>query len=218
MYVILTIFLVLIASAFLSLKAFRTVNKKYVGLISFWLTVIATFIGVFVALALNNYDQHKADISKTISLLELCGYELGQVKLECDISQGLIDADPSIDLETFISSNPISRAEFFDNIMRNELFVRNVSLSTFQALSRVNKNTQKVYAWLDAPKGSVDKGKIYETLGKIILYTQKIIATEIAYLNGEISLKSLDNQNEEHIMSLLSGTGGKRIEFQNEQE
>ena len=179
---------------------------------------MATFIGVFVALALNNYDQHKSHVSKTISFLELCGYELGQVKLECDISQGLIDADPSVDIEAFISSNPTSRAEFFDNILRNELFVRNVSLSTFQALSRVNKNTQKIYAWFDAPKGSVDKKRIYETLGKIILYTQKIIATEIAYLNNEIGLKSLDNQNEAHIMSLLNATGGKRIELQNKQE
>ncbi|MCG8429773.1 MAG: hypothetical protein MJA29_01170, partial [Candidatus Omnitrophica bacterium] len=123
------------------MKSLRAINDKYTRLVSFLLTIIATFVGVFIALALNDYEQHKADISKTINLLELCGYELGQVKLECDISQGLIDADSDIDIEAFIRNNPISKADFFDNIMRNELFVRNVSLSTFQALSRVNKNT-----------------------------------------------------------------------------
>ena len=209
MYIALTIILVLLASVFLSLKAFRNVNEKHEKLVSFWITIGATFIGVFVALAVNNYEQHKSDILKTVSLLEICGYELGQVKQECDISQSMIDADPSIDLETFIHSNPISRTEFFENIMRNELFVRNVSLDTFQALSRVNKNTQKIYFWFNADKESLNKERIYETLGNVIFYTQKIIATEIAYLNNEISIQTLESQNESHVMSLLGATKGK---------
>ncbi|MBD3337569.1 MAG: hypothetical protein GF353_00580 [Candidatus Lokiarchaeota archaeon] len=136
MYITISILFVVTCLLFLSLKYFDRINQKYERPISFLLTIVATFIGVFVAIAFSNYNERKIDLIKTMNLLEISGYELGQIKMECDMSQSILDADSTIDIDSFIHSNPISHPEIFSTLMNNDLFIRNVSLPTFKALSR----------------------------------------------------------------------------------
>ncbi len=135
--------------------------------------------------------------------------------MESDLSQSILSADSTIEINSFIHSNPISRPEIFSNLMNNELFIRNVSLNTFKALSRVNKNTQKIYHWMQADKNTVDKENIFQSLSNVIFYTQKIIATEISYLKGEINQEDLERLDEEFVYELLNVTKAKLLDDSN---
>lgn len=212
MYFIASIVFIILCSLFLVLNKFQSIRDKYEKPISFLLSIVATFIGVFIAIEFSNYNEHNLEINKTIGLLEIAGYELGQIKMESDIANNILQADSTIEINSFIYSNQISRPEIFEELLKNELVIRNVSLHTFEALSRADKNIKKIYYWMDDDKNTVNKNNIFQMLSNIIFYIQKIIYTEISYLKGEISLIELEKLDEKYVYDLLNITNAKSVQ------
>ena len=67
-YALITIGLIVV-SAFVFLPRFRTVTERYSLGVNFFLTLIATLVGVLIAILISNYEQAKKETADVVKLL-----------------------------------------------------------------------------------------------------------------------------------------------------
>jgi len=188
---------------FLTSKYFKKFRVEYSDSIAFVTTVFATFIGVFVAIEASNINETKLEKEKTLSLLNIAGYELGQIIHEANISIGVMQADSNLNNSRFIEDNPLPEPAMFEILFSDEIFLRNLTHPTLQSLSRSYKNLQKMYSIMSPDDNARRPEPSYFPILTVSQHIQKIIAAEIGYIEGEYDIDDIEQLNVEFMHELI---------------
>ncbi|QTL37873.1 MULTISPECIES: hypothetical protein [Pseudoalteromonas] len=176
LYIILTIAL-LALSALLFTPSFKAFTHRYEVACNFILTLVATLVGVLLAIAISNYDADQKEIKDLIKVLHAAE---AVVQESLDYSIQLNEAykgnrDKYGNEYDFFTRNPLVYPQYLDNMLAQNLISKNMSQ---EGLSELNEHlinlhrSQKV-----APAIFIASMR----------YIKQIIILERRYQQGELS-------------------------------
>lgn len=182
-YTTITITLVFL-SVFVFLPRFRQVTERYSLGINFFLTLIATLVGVLLAISITNYEtvqQEKQDVIKllrsSISSVETC-YEYSETLISYFALLPKNDSSKT----TFYLKNPPPYPEYLDTFLMQNIVSKNLSGA---ALSDLNE------LLINLKRSRVKNPSLYLT---ILEQTMRLLELEIAFQKEEIDEKQLEIQ------------------------
>ena len=161
--------------------------RRYQTGINFILTLVATLIGVLLAIAITNYDANRQEIEDLTKLLRATtavvdtSRDYGRQLL--DYHDKLADDDPA--KANFFDTNPPPYPDYLDTLMAQPLTSKNLSGEGLTELSNLAFNLKKTRQHRVA---------LYLAL---LEQTAAVLALEIRYQQGEIDLSQLDQALEQ---------------------
>ncbi|WP_196886031.1 hypothetical protein [Aureivirga sp. CE67] len=182
------VLILLFILSFLFLFVIQKKGKKS-EVISFISTIIATLIGVWLAITLTNSENDKKEKEDTIKLLQSSINIIDETK---DYTEGLnnyfleIQKDTTLskkEIELKKSKNPIPYPYFFETIVSNELFTKNVSEKTHKTVYNLLINMKKI--------SSYNRIEQYKSL---LIDLEEIIKLEVLYQKEEIDFEELEQK------------------------
>lgn len=164
---------------------FRISKKEW---ISFVLTLIATLVGVLIAIWLTNSGIRSKEKEDTVKLLQAARGILANTKLYADnLNKAIVHFEkdsanyPIETIEDIKKGNPIPYPDLLETIISNELVSKNVSESTLTDMYLGLINLRKL-----ADYESVDR--YLQSLELLMLS----LSLEIDLLKGEINITELE--------------------------
>jgi hypothetical protein len=183
LYITLTVVLSLLG-AFTFVPQFKSIIERHSIGVNFFLTLIATLVGVLLAISITNYEaeqKEKQDVIKllksTITSVEAC-YEYSEELIE------YFDELPKNDESKpeFYVKNPPPYPEYLDTFLMQNIVSKNLSGATLNDLNEYLINLKRSRT-INAP--------LYLT---VLGQTLKLLELEVDYQKGIIDEKQLDTQ------------------------
>jgi uncharacterized protein YlaN (UPF0358 family) len=181
LYIILTILLCFLG-VFTFIPKFKSAIERYSVGINFFLTLIATLVGVLLAISITNYEaeqKEKQDVIKllksSISSVETC-YEYSKELIEYFNKlpkKGELKAE-------FYLKNPPPYPEYLDIFLMQNIVSKNLSEA---ALSDLNEYL------INLKRSRIPNAPLYL---KVLESTLKLLELEVAYQKGLINEAQLD--------------------------
>ena len=195
MYIAISIGLIIL-TAFLTywkrIDKFRKANSE---LFNFILTLVATFVGVFLAIDLTNKAEQKKEEKNVIKLLNATAVDLKNCRERTNVTYSLAQSGDSIfSTRKHIENNPMQIPKLFQSIVSNEVVLRHISQQGIEAYNQCADNLISLQNAINTGK-AIDDTILLNTVKVYIKemdYARKIIALETGRLDGEISDKYLD--------------------------
>lgn len=183
LYIILTCAL-LALSALLFTSSFKAFTRHHEVACNFILTLVATLVGVLLAIAISNYDSDQKEIRDLIKVLTAAE---AVVEESLDYSIRLNEAyqqniEEFGDQADFFTKNPLVYPHYLDTMLSQNLSSKNLSQ---EALSELNEHlitlqrSQRV-----APK----------TFIASMRYIKQVLILERSYQRGELSAEDYEQQ------------------------
>lgn len=191
-YALITIGLIVV-SAFVFLPRFRTVTERYSLGVNFFLTLIATLVGVLIAILISNYEQAKKETADVVKLLHA---SIASIETCHQYSDALVEFYQELDdtdalKPQFYSKNPPPYPVYIDSLLTQNIVSKNLSEST---LSDLNELVINLHRSRSHPALYI---KVLEQIAALIRF-------EIQYQQGDISQTELVEK---------AGTLKNRLEF-----
>jgi len=179
----------------MKLKIIKIDKKEWV---SFILTLIATLVGVLIAISLTNSGIRSKERQDTIKLLRSANmmatstsdYSSYLNELIVELSKDTVNYDQE-SINSIKSLNPIPYPDLLETILSNELISKNVSGFSHNFLFDGLINLRKL-----AKYESVD---YYQ---KYLEQMELILTFEIEYQKGEINSKELESKSEKGLKKI----------------
>jgi hypothetical protein len=141
-YLILSLVLVLIAVLTL-VPAFRKKIGRFPEAMNFTLTVIATLIGVLIAISISVYEENKKEQESVIKFLN-AGIDV--IRSNLAYTRGLAEIynkAPDSLRQELIENNPIPYPDFLEELFRKDLVWQNISQRNLSELNIMMINLKK---------------------------------------------------------------------------
>lgn len=182
-YIIITIGL-LFFSAFTFLPRFKSFVENYSLGINFFLTLIATLIGVLLAISITNYDSERKEKQDVIKLLES---SINSVEASLIYTEQLIeyfDKLPEKDemRKDFYLNNPLPYPDYLDTFLMQSMINRNLSGTV---LSTLNINL------INLKRTRTSNYAVYLSLLNNVI---EILKLEVSFQNAEIPMAQFKSQ------------------------
>ncbi len=182
-YSLVTLILVL-ATCLIFLPKFRNLVERQSLAINFFLTLIATLVGVLLAIAISNYEQEvkeKEDVSKLIRA------SIHSVETCFEYSQALVShfdnlADKDSKKVSFFVNNPLPYPDYIDVFVMQNIVSKNLSQVALSDLNELIINLKR---------SSTSKPSVYLTM---LDRTKQLLETELLYQVGDIDYQELEQQ------------------------
>ncbi|MEC4087988.1 hypothetical protein [Pseudoalteromonas rubra] len=192
LYIILTIAL-LALSALLFTPSFKAFTHRYEVACNFILTLVATLVGVLLAIAISNYDADRKEVKDLIKVLH-AAEAVVEESLEYSIS--LHEAyqqniDKYGEKQAFFTRNPLVYPQYLDNMLTQNLVSKNLSMEGLSELNEhliILQRSQKV-----AP----------ETFIASMRYIKQLLILERRFQNAELSEQDYMQMQDEHEEQLV---------------
>jgi len=167
--------------------------------ISFVLTLIATLIGVLIAIWLSNSQVKKKEKADSIKLLQTARLIMQDTYRYTNALHNTIlemEQDTSVNrIENVKSNNPIPYPHLVETIISNDLVSKNISEYSHSAIYINLINAKKI--------ANYDMVACYKNhLEKMIL----LVSLEIDYLNGKIGSQELESDYESGEVKIEDGS------------
>ncbi|TQF68115.1 hypothetical protein [Pseudoalteromonas luteoviolacea] len=183
-YLVTTVVLIL-CSAILFIPKFRSFTQRNELASNFALTLIATLIGVLLAIAISNYDadeKERRDLVKLLYAAEAVVKESQAYSIELfkHYKQHALDTNSIEEKKQFFEKNPLVYPEYLDALMSQHIFIKNLSQESLTELSErliIMKRAQTVMPRLFIQSTS---------------YVSYILEQERRYQKQEITLIELE--------------------------
>lgn len=193
-YTIITVGLIFL-SAFIFLPQFRYITDRYSLGINFFLTLIATLVGVLLAISITNFEEEQKEkqdviklITSSISSVETC-HEYTEVLI--DYFEKLPEDDSS--KAEFYVKNPPPYPEYLDTFLMQNIVSKNLSGAVLSDLNELLINLKR---------SRNNNASLYlTTLGQAV----ELLALELSFQRGKINEKQLNMELDEIDKSLVSG-------------
>lgn len=207
MYIIITILLIILTSIIAlwnKLEKFRNEKKDF---FNFGLTLIASFIGVFLAIYFNNLDEIKKEKKNVVKILEATSTDLNNtfniVNSIYNISKTDIDSTKSI--RKYVENNQIPLPRLFSKIVEDEIILRHISGQGIHHFSLCIDNMVRVQSAINNKTAIEDSMLLasIEIFMKQLEFALKITVTEEAFLEGDVSEKNLDDHYAVYVSELM---------------
>ncbi|MFD2165080.1 hypothetical protein ACFSJY_02290 [Thalassotalea euphylliae] len=183
LYFIITCALILL-SVFVFLPRFSQFTQRYNLGINFFLTLVATLVGVFLAISITNYEtvkQEKQDVIKlllsSISSVETC-HEYTRVLVEYHNSLPAKDGSKA----DFYVNNPPPYPDYLDIFLTQNIVSKNLSGASLSDLNELLINLKR---------SRTSNAPLYLELLK---RTQDLLQVEVSFQQGNISHNQLEAQ------------------------
>ena len=172
-------------------------KEKYKELGNFILTVIATFAGVCLAVALTVYYNDKADKDKAIKLLSMAN-----VNLESSITSSLGYSPITIeksgksqqDSFMFLKENPPRYPELFRNVMNYEVVLNKISPTTYSVLTINESTLRSYYSSILSSRTEDEMLKNEAAYVGVLKSSEQIINVELKRMNDPINEQQLEEK------------------------
>ena len=195
LYIISTILLCLLG-VFTFIPKFKSVIERHSVGVNFFLTLIATLVGVLLAISITNYEAKQKEKQDVIKLLKS---SISSVETCYEYSEELIEYFNNLPKEDelrveFYLKNPPPYPEYLDTFLMQNIVSSNLSVATLSDLNEylINlKRSRKFDALLYL---------------KVLEQTHKLLELEVAYQEGLISEAQLDLELGA-VKNILTATG-----------
>lgn len=182
-YTIITILLIFI-SFIIFLPKFKSATEQYSLGINFILTLIATLVGVLLAISITNYEsdrKEKQDVIKllnsAITTVETC-QEYSEELLK--YFNNLPDSDNL--KQEFYVKNPLPYPTYLDTLLMQSIVSKNLSGSTLSELNELLINLKR------------SRQKDASSYLIVLSQTLKVLSLEVAFQSHEMTEHQLNGQ------------------------
>lgn len=188
-YIIVSIGIVVVA--FLSfIPKLDSIRERFSEGFGFLLTLIATVVGVFLALGLSQNLEQKRKEEKVSQLFETAVQDLNSAEISIFIAKSVLSLD-SVGLRDTLVQNSICEVLYFPaitkQILQSELILETISPQSF-SFANVNLHVFEI-KFSKIMSGKTSKLDIQESLGDLIRtlkLLQKGLVSELLFLRGEL--------------------------------
>ena len=185
LYLILTLVLTLLG-AFTFLPNFKGAIERNSTGINFFLTLIATLIGVLLAISITDYENKQKEQQDVIKLLNSA---ITSVDTCYDYSEELIEYFSQLPPDdgsklNFYEKNPPPYPDYLDTFLMQTLVSKNLSGST---LNKLNENL------INLKRSRSHNAQLYLYL---LAQTLKLLELEVAFQTGTINQQQLTSQSD----------------------
>ncbi|MBQ4838107.1 MULTISPECIES: hypothetical protein [Pseudoalteromonas] len=196
-YLITTVILIACCSVFFIPK-FKQFTKNNELASNFVLTLVATLVGVLLAIAISNYDEDERERRDLIKLL----YAAKAVASESlDYSHAVMDYYKSNEAgeETkeskarFFKNNPLPYPDYLDALMSQQLFIKNLSQESLTELSE---------SLIVMKRAKIYRPRLFISNLTFALY---VLDQERLFQEGKISMMELERRLSEKERQLEEG-------------
>lgn len=202
MYIIIAVALVLLTLFLINSKLFDGMRTRKARSFEFFISLISTFIGFFIALSLNTI---LSDINQKKNLVKLL--DATNLSLENSVmkTQGMYlnAAKKGADISEIIQYAPVEIPKLYSNLETNSLVSDYFLSNAFQAYILCNDNLQTFVKSANASNVTSEKKVLI--LEKYLAYlnlAKQINTLEIKRLNGDISLSDEDQELQKLIQQI----------------
>lgn len=183
LYIIITISLILL-SAFILLPKFSAINKRYSLGINYLLTLVATLVGVLLAISITNHESNKKEQQDVIKLL---GSSISSVETCHEYTKVLIEYYDELPVEDplkteFYTKNEPPYPEYLDIFLMQNIVSKNLS---GDALSELNEKV------INLKRSRNTDATVYLSF---LEQTLKVLSSELAYQKEEIDKEKLKRE------------------------
>jgi uncharacterized protein YlaN (UPF0358 family) len=181
LYIILTILLCFLG-VFTFIPKFKSAIERYSVGINFFLTLIATLVGVLLAISITNYEAEQKEKQDVIKLLKS---SISSVETCYEYSKELIEYFNKLPKKSelkaeFYLKNPPPYPEYLDIFLMQNIVSKNLSEA---ALSDLNEYL------INLKRSRIPNAPLYL---KVLESTLKLLELEVAYQKGLINEAQLD--------------------------
>lgn len=194
MYIIIAIALVLVTLFLINSQLFDGLRTRKTRSFEFFISLISTFTGFFIALSLNTI---LSDINQKKNLVKLL--DATNLSLENSVmkTQGMYlnAAKKGADISEIIQYSPVEIPKLYSNLETNSLVSDYFLSNAFQAYILCNDNLQTFVKSANATNATSEK-KI-QILEKYLAYlnlAKQVNTLEVKRLNGDISQSEEDQE------------------------
>ena len=159
----------------------KAVERFSVG-INFFLTLIATLVGVLLAISITNYDEEQKEKQDVIKLLNSAITSVDTCRDYSEVLVTYFDKLPSEGDERndFYLKNPLPYPDYLDTFLMQNIVSKNLS---GEALSDLNGHL------INLKRSRNSKPNLYIS---VLAETQKLLELEIKYQKGELNEAQLE--------------------------
>ena len=170
--------------AFTFFPRFKPTIERYQTGINFFLTLLATLIGVILAISISEYEAKQTEKEKVIKLLSAAVSSVQQSRQYTSEIIRYFDSlsDEKPDEETFYERNRPPFPEYLDVFVSYEIVSTNLSGTTLSDLNEYLINLKR--------SQSIDAHVYLDVLDK----TQRLLLLEIDFQKGAISALNLERE------------------------
>ncbi len=180
LYLVVTLILVLL-SIVLFLPRFQPMTDRYSLGFNFFLTLIATLVGVLLAISITNFDSERREKEDMIKLLHA---SISSIETCHDYSEELLEFSGSLkkgsaEFHQFFDKNPLPYPSYLDTVLAQNIISKNMSQQTLADFNEILINLKR---------GKDVNGALYIQL---LNEVKSILSAEISYQQGDLSLQQL---------------------------
>lgn len=181
LYVVITVSLVFL-SVIILLPKFNNFNERYSLSINYVLTLVATLIGVLLAIAISN---HEADKKENEDVIKLLGSSMSSVETCHDYTEKLIEYYDSLPKDDeskkdFFSKNQPPYPDYLDIFLMQNVVSKNLTSDTLSDLNEQVINLKRSHG---------SDAFVYLVF---LEQTLAILSLELSFQKGEISTEQLN--------------------------
>ncbi|AOT10781.1 hypothetical protein [Pseudoalteromonas luteoviolacea] len=183
-YLITTAILIACCMVFF-IPSMRQFTKENELVSNFALTMVATLIGVLLAIAISNYDEDEKERRDLIKLLHAAkavateSLEYSQAVMAFYQSNEA-GSETKYSKQQFFKDNPLPYPEYLDALMSQQLFIKNLSQESLTELSE---------SLILMKRANTHRPHLFLSSLSFVLY---VLEQEQRYQKGEISLHELE--------------------------
>jgi len=202
MYIIIAIGLVILTLFLINSKLFDGLRARKTRSFEFFISLISTFIGFFIALSLNTILSDINQKKNLVKVLDATNLSLENSEMK---TQGMYlnAAKKGADISEIIQYAPMEIPKLYSNLETNSLVSDYFLSNAFQAYILCNDNLQTFVKSANASNVTSEKKVLI--LEKYLAYlnlAKQINTLEIKRLNGDISLSDEDQELQKLIQQI----------------
>ena len=194
MYLLLTLLLVLLAALLVFWKGLRPWRRRYPEFTNFLLTLIATFIGVLLAIDLSSRVAFRTEQAEVIRILEATRLDLGSKHNSAlaVLIQLPHERRPAGDTTRALPPEQIAEHSLFQQMTTNYTVLRHLSPYGIQNWSRSADRLATYQRQVNELSDQQDLllMRVIRAYTEEIAVAEHILATETRYLQGELDAEA----------------------------
>ena len=205
MYIAISIILIVSFGLISFLKLFSKFRKKHADFYNYSITVVGVFLGVFIAIHINNISVIKTERNKVEKLLQSSVEELSSIIMEVEVVQSHIYSE-SKNIKMFLSNNSMPFPRTFPRLLNNEYILKHIYGSTYRVLNTNLRSLEKYYTSISNVREimSFQDSKLYQLLDEYrqeLECAKAIITIESEYIGNNNNRKKFDKLIDEILIS-----------------
>jgi len=186
-YIIIAVILVIISLVMINAPFFQGFRKSNGRTFEFFISLISTFTGFFIALSLNSVLSDINAKKNLVKLLNVSNLAIENSEMKTK-GMYLLPAKSGADLNEIISYSPLEMPKMYEDLQDNSLITDYFSSNAFQAYIWCTDNMQTFVKSANA--GNLNAQKKQQLLEKYLKYldlAKQVNTLEIQRLNGDLS-------------------------------